>query len=153
MIKFNALMNLCSGLNIYVLIWMIIAQFHIYHLPINLITNKNISFPFVVSRTLRLWGNIWHSAYYSCECIFLQKQNNFNMPMNFNSIFPRTRLKLSAVSCQQCPVRDDVIKWKHFPHHWPFCAGNSPVTGEFPSQSQWRRALMFPWSVPEQTVE
>ena len=31
-------------------------------------------------------------------------------------------------------TQDDVIKWKHFPRYWPFCAGNSPVTGEFPSQ-------------------
>ena len=49
-------------------------------------------------------------------------------------------------------VHDEVIKWKHFPRYWPFvrgihrspvnshhkgqglCAGNSPVTGEFPSQ-------------------
>ena len=30
---------------------------------------------------------------------------------------------------------DDVIKRKHFPRHWPkLCVGNSPVTGEFPSQ-------------------
>ena len=29
---------------------------------------------------------------------------------------------------------DDVIKWKHFPLYWPFFAGNSLVTGEFPSQ-------------------
>ena len=29
---------------------------------------------------------------------------------------------------------DDFIKWKHFLRYWPFCAGNSPVTGEFPSQ-------------------
>ena len=28
---------------------------------------------------------------------------------------------------------DDVIKWKHFPL-LALCAGNSPVTGEFPSQ-------------------
>ena len=28
---------------------------------------------------------------------------------------------------------DDVIKWKHFPRCW-ICAGNSPVTGEFPAQ-------------------
>ena len=26
---------------------------------------------------------------------------------------------------------DDVIKWKHFPRYWPFCAGNSPVTDDF----------------------
>ena len=29
---------------------------------------------------------------------------------------------------------DDVIKWKHFPRYSSHCAGNSPVTGEFPSQ-------------------
>ena len=29
----------------------------------------------------------------------------------------------------------DVIKWKHLPRYWmALCAGNSPVTGEFPSQ-------------------
>ena len=31
------------------------------------------------------------------------------------------------------PSHDDVIKWKHFPRYWSFC-GNSPVTGELPSQ-------------------
>ena len=29
---------------------------------------------------------------------------------------------------------DDVIKWKHFPRYWPFCAGISPIAGEFPAQ-------------------
>ena len=29
---------------------------------------------------------------------------------------------------------DDVIKWKNFPHYWPFCMGNSLVTSEFPAQ-------------------
>ena len=31
-------------------------------------------------------------------------------------------------------LHDDVIKWKYFPHYWPFCVGNSPFTNEFPSQ-------------------
>ena len=31
-------------------------------------------------------------------------------------------------------VHNDVMKWKHFPRYWPFCAGNSPVPGEFPTQ-------------------
>ena len=26
---------------------------------------------------------------------------------------------------------------------WAFCAGNSPVTGEFPHEGQWRGALVF----------
>ena len=29
---------------------------------------------------------------------------------------------------------DDVIKWKHFSASLAICAGNSPVTGEFPAQ-------------------
>ena len=33
-----------------------------------------------------------------------------------------------------CLKHDDVIKWKHFPRYWPFYAGNSPVSGEFPAQ-------------------
>ena len=30
-------------------------------------------------------------------------------------------------------AHDDVIKWKHFPR-FRLCAGNSPVSGEFPAQ-------------------
>ena len=37
------------------------------------------------------------------------------------------------VEYQQNVCHDDVIKWKHFPRYW-LCAGNSLVTGEFPSQ-------------------
>ena len=38
---------------------------------------------------------------------------------------------------------DDVIKWKHFPHYWPFVRGihRSPVNS--PHKDQWRGALMF----------
>ena len=35
---------------------------------------------------------------------------------------------------KDCDSHDDVIKWKHFPHYWSICAGNSPVPGEFPAQ-------------------
>ena len=38
---------------------------------------------------------------------------------------------------------DDVIKWKHFPHCWPFCAGKSPVTAEFPSKCPVTRSFDF----------
>ena len=39
--------------------------------------------------------------------------------------------------------RDDVIKWKHFPPHWPFVRGihRSPVNS--PHKGQWRGVLMF----------
>ena len=38
---------------------------------------------------------------------------------------------------------DDVIKWKHFPRHWPFMREihRSPVNS--PHKGQWRRALKF----------
>ena len=38
---------------------------------------------------------------------------------------------------------DNVIKWKHFPRHWPFVRGinRSPVNS--PHKGQWRKALMF----------
>ena len=38
---------------------------------------------------------------------------------------------------------DDVIKWKHFPHYWPFVRGihRSPVNS--PHKGHWRGALMF----------
>ena len=40
-------------------------------------------------------------------------------------------------------VHDDIIKWKHFLHYWPFVRGihRSPVVS--PHKSQWRRALVF----------
>ena len=28
----------------------------------------------------------------------------------------------------------DVMKWKHFTRYWHFVRGNSPITGEFPTQ-------------------
>ena len=38
---------------------------------------------------------------------------------------------------------DDVIKWKHFLHYWPFVRGihRSPLNS--PHKGQWRGALMF----------
>ena len=38
---------------------------------------------------------------------------------------------------------DDVIKWNHFPRHWPFVRGihRSPVNS--PHKGQWRGALIF----------
>ena len=45
--------------------------------------------------------------------------------------------------CWLSSLHDDVIKWKHFPRHWPFVRGLnwSPVNS--PHKGQWRRALMF----------
>ena len=41
-----------------------------------------------------------------------------------------TYTHLNKVSC----THDYVIKWKHFPRYMAICAGNSPGTGEYPTQ-------------------
>ena len=48
-----------------------------------------------------------------------------------NEDFMRTRTKHK----HRFQTHDDVFKWRHFPfpRYWPF-VGNSPVTGEFPTQ-------------------
>ena len=40
-------------------------------------------------------------------------------------------------------VHDDVIKWKHFPHYWPFVQGIHRSLVNSPHKGQWRGALMF----------
>ena len=38
---------------------------------------------------------------------------------------------------------DDVIKWKHFPHYWPFVRGIHRPPVNSPHRGQWCEALMF----------
>ena len=38
---------------------------------------------------------------------------------------------------------DDVIKWKHFPGHWPFVRGIHRLPVISPHKGQWRGALIF----------
>ena len=38
---------------------------------------------------------------------------------------------------------DDVIKWKHFPRHWPFFRGIHRPPINSPHKGEWRGALMF----------
>ena len=49
-------------------------------------------------------------------------------------MFAKWRPRCLSFNVFKRNVHDGVIKWKHFPRYWFFCAGNSPVTGEFPSQ-------------------
>ena len=54
-----------------------------------------------------------------------------NLGRNYGQ--PCTIVPLACHSPLQ-QIYDDVIKWRHLPRNWPFFAGNSLVTGEFPSQ-------------------
>ena len=38
---------------------------------------------------------------------------------------------------------DHVIKWKHFPHYWPYVRGIHRWPVNSPHKGQWRGALMF----------
>ena len=38
---------------------------------------------------------------------------------------------------------NDVIKWKHYPHYWPFVWGIHQPPVKSPHKGQWRRTLMF----------
>ena len=46
-------------------------------------------------------------------------------------------LLMKAITCH------DAIKWKHFPHYWPFARGIHRWLVNSPQKGQWRRALMF----------
>ena len=50
---------------------------------------------------------------------------------------------LGGISQGPLLLHDNVIKWKHFPHYWPFVRGihRSPVNS--PHKGQWRGALML----------
>ena len=44
---------------------------------------------------------------------------------------------------RQLSNHDDVIKWKHFPHYWPFVRGIHRWPVNSPHKGQWNGALMF----------
>ena len=50
-------------------------------------------------------------------------------------------------------LHDDVVKWKNFPLCHPFVRRIHWPPLDSPHKGHWRGALMFLWSVPEQTVE
>ena len=75
---------------------------------------------------------------YSLIMLFNRKQLFLNIHI-CSVIVIRVGFKMKNTSMN----RDDVIKWKHFPHYWPFVWGlpRSPVNS--PHKGQWGGALMF----------
>ena len=65
---------------------------------------------------------------------------------SYNNV--REMVPLKSINRVLCALRDEYLTWwRHqmetFSALLAICAGNSPVTGEFPLKGQWRRALMF----------
>ena len=57
---------------------------------------------------------------------------------------PRRTWSQQAEPSANSRKHDDVIKWKHFPRHWPFMRGIHRSSVNSPNKGQWRGALMFP---------
>ena len=65
----------------------------------------------------------------------------------FPGIFNTLSVNLSLVGHR---IHDDVIKWKHFPHYWPFVRGiHQWIT---PTKASDVELWYFLWFVPEQTA-
>ena len=56
--------------------------------------------------------------------------------------FKKMYLKCCMQNVSHVP-KHDVIKWKHFPHYWPFERGIHQSSVNSPHKGQWRGALMF----------
>ena len=52
-------------------------------------------------------------------------------------------VKLPALNHNKIPQHDDVIKWEHFLHYWPFVRGIHRSPLDSPHKGQWCWALMF----------
>ena len=48
-----------------------------------------------------------------------------------------------VVSLDDLRSHYDVIKWRHFPHYWPFVRGNHQSPVNSPHKEKWCGALMF----------
>ena len=73
-------------------------------------------------------------------CIPFTCQNaiNFN---DWGTWYPHKRLLIWWKSMVW--YHGDVIKWKHFPHHWTFVRGIHRSSVNSPHKGQWRGALMY----------
>ena len=92
---------------------------------------------------------LWHHQLRSSDVFFLPEQG---IEQTVELLVIKTPIRLmwlhySGVSpnCERhtVQVHDDVIKWNHFPHYWPFMREihRSPMNS--PHKGQWRGALMF----------
>ena len=76
----------------------------------------------------------------------VQRRRLYIQPPGGEGLFCWPRLALGIIKWLHPQIEtfhDDVIKWKHFPRHWPFVRGihRSPVNSTH--KGQWRGALMF----------
>ena len=71
--------------------------------------------------------------------IHIRNEDEAGFTKNFSIVKPT----LKTIRPVWILSHDDVIKWKHFPHHWPFVRGIHRGLVNSPHKNQWRVALMF----------
>ena len=59
------------------------------------------------------------------------------------SLSVNTKYENSIASFTDSLNHDDVIKWKHFPHNWPFVRGIHRSAVNSSHKGQWRGSMMF----------
>ena len=99
------------------------------------------NFKVIGAKKLPIWPRLWR--------LRLLGRSQLSDPSDFLSpvkccIEAITRIGfLTPLAVHVQCYHDDVIKWKHFPHYWPFVRGihRSPVNS--PHKGPWRGALMF----------
>ena len=108
---------------------------------ITLIFFNNIIIRGLMQKSLSFLNNVIPILYHGIADIVTSKKNS-TLNVETKSIFLRW-WKLMTMTCWCVLCHDDVIKWKHFPHYWPFVWGihRSPVNSQH--KGHWRGALMF----------
>ena len=96
----------------------------------------------------------WENRLISAQCVYFHSKLT---QVKCKHLLPRGKLRRCnriwprwnwiGARCNTEPGKKPGPWWRHqtetFSALLALCAGNSPVTGEFPSQSQWRGALML----------
>ena len=95
---------------------------------ITLIFFNNIIIRGLMQKSLSYLNNVIPILQHGIADIVTSKKNS-TLNVETKSIFLRW-WKLMTMTCWCVLCHDDVIKWKHFPRHWPF-VWERPVTRSF----------------------
>ena len=77
----------------------------------------------------------------SIPCHGLPHKQHYHPTMTWLCIIPG--IQVTVPWCIHPAKHDDVIKWKHFLHYWPFVQGIHWSLVTSPHKGQWCRVLIF----------
>ena len=98
-----------------------------------------------------LWEMLWNTHYvFDKSNMFICNDSYIvSVPAEFWGVLYEQRLDKAVSGLYNgYAIHDDVIKWKHFPYHWPFVRENHHPLIKTSDAELWS----FLWSAPEQMV-